>query len=256
MNKVAASFARAAASYDAAASMQRLAAEQLLKLLPANFKPSNWLDLGCGTGYLGRKLHQQFPSSQGYALDIAPAMLKQAQQQASANFFILGNAQQLPVADQSLDLIASNLALQWCDELGQVIQQAHHALKPGGLLLFSSLACQSLYELRQCFDQLDQQQHLKPLRSWQQYQQQCQHNDLGCLALERQQLQQHYPNLKQLLLSLKHTGANHVPQRGHGLMSRRKYQQLEQAYNKLRQPEGLPLSWELIYVLLHKPSTE
>ncbi|WP_010221407.1 hypothetical protein [Pseudomonas donghuensis] len=48
--QVAASFSRAAASYDSVAELQRAVGAALLEQLPAAFEPQRWLDLGSGTG--------------------------------------------------------------------------------------------------------------------------------------------------------------------------------------------------------------
>ncbi|KGS14720.1 malonyl-CoA O-methyltransferase, partial [Pseudomonas coronafaciens] len=77
--QVAASFSRAAGSYDSVAELQRSVGNHLLTCLPAGFTPARWLDLGCGTGYFSRVLGQAFSSSEGIALDIAEGMLRHAQ---------------------------------------------------------------------------------------------------------------------------------------------------------------------------------
>ena len=74
--QVAASFSRAAASYDSVAALQRSVGQQLLARLPAAITPERWLDLGCGTGHFSRALGERFPASQGVALDIAEGMLQ------------------------------------------------------------------------------------------------------------------------------------------------------------------------------------
>ena len=76
--QVAASFSRAAASYDSVAELQRDVGSQLLGRLPQDFVPQRWLDLGCGTGHFSRALDEQFPGSHGVALDIAEGMLNHA----------------------------------------------------------------------------------------------------------------------------------------------------------------------------------
>ena len=73
--QVAASFSRAAASYDSVAELQRDVGAQLLRRLPVDFVPSRWLDLGCGTGYFTRALAERFVAGHGVALDIAEGML-------------------------------------------------------------------------------------------------------------------------------------------------------------------------------------
>ena len=76
--QVAASFSRAAASYDSVAELQRDVGSELLSRLPDDFVPARWLDLGCGTGYFSRALGERFAAGHGVALDIAEGMLDHA----------------------------------------------------------------------------------------------------------------------------------------------------------------------------------
>ncbi|MCQ4233831.1 malonyl-[acyl-carrier protein] O-methyltransferase BioC, partial [Pseudomonas stutzeri] len=69
--QVAASFSRAAASYDSVAALQRRVGGNLLAALPEMPSPTRWLDLGSGTGYFSRALAARFPQADGVALDIA-----------------------------------------------------------------------------------------------------------------------------------------------------------------------------------------
>ncbi|MCF5632699.1 methyltransferase domain-containing protein, partial [Pseudomonas syringae] len=110
--QVAASFSRAAGSYDSVAELQRSVGHQLLACLPAGLSPSRWLDLGCGTGYFSRALAQTFDSSEGIALDIAEGMLRHAQPLGGAQHFVAGDAEHLPLRDRSCELIFSSLAVQ------------------------------------------------------------------------------------------------------------------------------------------------
>ena len=73
--QVAASFSRAATSYDAVAELQRMVGNALIERLPGELKPALWLDLGCGTGHFSRVLGSRFPTGDGVALDIAEGML-------------------------------------------------------------------------------------------------------------------------------------------------------------------------------------
>jgi len=122
--QVAASFSRAAASYDSVAEFQREVGTQLLERLPASSMPSRWLDLGCGTGYFTRALAARFTQSSGVALDIAEGMLNHARPLGGAEHFIAGDAERLPLQDASLELIFSSLALQWCADFDAVLSDA------------------------------------------------------------------------------------------------------------------------------------
>ena len=62
---------------------------------------------------------------------------------------IVGDAEWLPFAPESLDLAVSGLALHWCDDLPGVLAQIRRALKPDGLFLAALLGGETLTELRQ-----------------------------------------------------------------------------------------------------------
>lgn len=93
--QVAASFSRAATSYDSVAELQRDVGQQLLDRLPASIMPERWMDLGCGTGYFTRALGTRFGEVTGLALDIAEGMLNHARPQGGAAHFIAGDAERL-----------------------------------------------------------------------------------------------------------------------------------------------------------------
>ena len=67
------SFNRAAASYDAAATLQRRVCELLLTELP-DAAPTAILDAGCGTGYGLGLLAGRWPRAHVIAADFASAM--------------------------------------------------------------------------------------------------------------------------------------------------------------------------------------
>ncbi|MDY7724116.1 methyltransferase domain-containing protein, partial [Pseudomonas aeruginosa] len=102
--RVAASFSRAAASYDAVAELQRGVGESLLSALPEGFSPRRWVDLGCGTGHFSRALERRFGAAEGLAVDIAEGMLRHARARGGASHFIGGDAERLPLRDGSCDL--------------------------------------------------------------------------------------------------------------------------------------------------------
>jgi SAM-dependent methyltransferase len=64
---------------------------------------------------------------------------------------IVADAESLPFASGSLDLIASVLSLQWANDLPGVLVQIRRALAPDGLFLAALVGGQSLTELRTAF---------------------------------------------------------------------------------------------------------
>ncbi|MGH7034981.1 MAG: methyltransferase domain-containing protein, partial [Stellaceae bacterium] len=63
---------------------------------------------------------------------------------------LVAEAEALPFARGSFDLVVSNLALHWVNDVPGALLQLRQALKPDGLLLVSLFAGETLNELRTC----------------------------------------------------------------------------------------------------------
>ncbi|HET6756122.1 MAG TPA: methyltransferase domain-containing protein, partial [Burkholderiales bacterium] len=87
-------FERAAATYDAAAVLQREVALRLFERLDyVKHAPQVILDGGAGTGFATRGLQARYPGSSVIALDIARAMLKRIQ----SEWLVCADIEQLPL---------------------------------------------------------------------------------------------------------------------------------------------------------------
>ncbi|MFD1260269.1 malonyl-ACP O-methyltransferase BioC [Entomomonas asaccharolytica] len=250
---IADSFSRAAVSYDQSAQLQRVIGQNLLARLPDTFQASSILDLGCGTGYFTKQLNKKFPQAALFGLDIAEGMLKQAQQSVKLNSWITGDAEQLPLKDNSIDLVFSNLALQWCHDFSAVVAEVHRVLTPQGIFLFTSLCDGTLGELKQSWLAVDNYIHVNSFNNYQYYQQLIQTSkfiieDNQCIAETS-----YYPSLKLLMGDLKGIGAHNInPQRHKGLTTRQQLNTLIKAYEQYRTKQGLPATYQVIYSYLKK----
>jgi ubiquinone/menaquinone biosynthesis C-methylase UbiE len=93
------------------------------------------LDAACGTGR-----HAAYLSSRGHAVigvDICPQMLEVAREKVAGADFREGELHQLPVADESVDLVVCALALTHVPDLGPVLAEFARVLRPGGHLVIS-----------------------------------------------------------------------------------------------------------------------
>ena len=251
--QVAASFSRAAASYDAVAELQRHVGTQLVARLPVSLQPHRWLDLGSGTGYFTRALGERYGQGTGLAVDIAEGMLRHARPQGGAAHFIAGDAEALPLQTASVDLLFSSLALQWCADFPRVLSEAQRVLRPGGVLAFSSLCVGTLQELRDSWQAVDGFVHVNRFRRFEDYQQCCAASGMQVLSLQRQAQTLHFPDLRSLTTSLKDLGAHNLnPGRPGGLTGRARIRALVEAYERWRQPAGLPATYQVVYGVLQK----
>jgi len=251
---VAASFSKAAASYDSVAQLQRDVGHSLLTRLPDGLQPSQWLDLGSGTGYFSRVLTQRFPNGVGVALDIAEGMLSHARAQGGATWHVAGDAEQLPLRDGSCGLIYSSLAVQWCSDFAAVLAEARRTLQPGGVLAFASLCAGTLHELRQSWRAVDGRVHVNRFREFADYQRLCADSGLEVLGLDNVPHVLHYADVRGLTHELKALGAHNLnPGRPDGLTGRARMLGLLQAYEAFRAPQGLPATYQVVYAVLRKP---
>jgi malonyl-CoA O-methyltransferase len=142
-------FNEAASHYDEAALVQHEIADRLLERLDfIKITPKTILDLGCSTGFCTRKLAERFPEASVTGIDAAEKMIEVAIQNSPATLsYRCEDAHHTNLADHSVDLIFSNLLLEYCD-LNRVLSECKRLLKPNGLLLFTTLGPDTLYELR------------------------------------------------------------------------------------------------------------
>ncbi len=252
--QVAASFSRAAASYDSVAELQRAVGNRLLEQLPAALEPRRWLDLGSGTGCFSRALQQRFPQASGIAVDIAEGMLQHARTLGGAHYHVAGDAERLPLRDAGVELIFTSLAVQWCSDFRAVLGEAHRALQPGGVLAFASLCVGTLHELRESWQAVDGLVHVNRFRQMADYQRLCAESELQVLSLEARPHVLYYPDVRSLTHELKALGAHNLnPGRPAGLTGRARMQGLLQAYEQFRQAQGLPATYQVVYGVLQKP---
>jgi len=247
-----AAFERASGGYEAAASLQaRVAAELLERLELLRFSPGAVLDLGSGTGRVTRELKRRYPRARVIALDIAPGMLREARrhQRPWRRFDrVCGDALRLPLRDGSIDLIFSNLMLQWCEPLAAALSEARRVLAPGGFLSFSTFGPATLYELRTAWAEADGYNHVNHFPDMHEVGDGLVRAGLMEPVLDADRFELGYPDVLTLMRDLKAIGAHNVTAgRPRALAGRERLTRVQRAYEAFRRDEGLPATYEVIY---------
>ncbi len=79
------------------------------------------LDAGCGTGCFSR--YWRNLGKEVIALDLSEAMLHQAKHQQSADIYLLGDIEHIPLLNKKIDICFSNLVMQWCHSLATALAE-------------------------------------------------------------------------------------------------------------------------------------
>lgn len=270
-------FARAAGTYDSAAVLQREVGQRLAERLGiVRLDPAAILDAGCGTGEALGELHARYPRARLLGLDLAYPMLQAARRRdltlrADTRPFVrrllgafaaaprhpalvCGDVCRLPLAARSVDLVWSNLTLQWVDELALALAEFHRILNVGGLLTFTTFGPDTLGELRRAFAAADASAHVNRFIDM---------HDVGDIlvqagfadpVMDMEMITMTYADAGALMRDLKAIGAQNARiDRRRGLTGRRRWQRMLTALEEFRRDGRLPASFEVVYGHAWKP---
>ncbi|HEX9628054.1 MAG TPA: malonyl-ACP O-methyltransferase BioC [Acidiferrobacterales bacterium] len=255
--EVRSAFGRAAESYDRAAVLQREIADSLVARLDLiKLAPRHVLDVGSGTGYGTRALARRYPRARIVGLDLSPAMARAARgprrgwlgRWRRRDRYLCGDAERLPLADASIDLVFSNLTLQWC-RLDAAFAEFARVLRPGGLLMFTSFGPDTLKELRAAWGAVDDAPHVHDFIDM---------HDVGDAlvrarfrdpVMDVERLTRSFPDVRAVLAELKALGAHNAARgRPRALTGKRRFARFEAAYAAQAGAGGrVPASYEVVY---------
>ncbi|MCW9013834.1 MAG: malonyl-ACP O-methyltransferase BioC [Gammaproteobacteria bacterium] len=237
--------------YESSAILQNEVCNRMIERLDwVTLKPQVILDAGSGTGWGVQGLMERYKSSKLIALDLSAQMLLQTRTKGRwlrKPGLVCADAEAIPLADESVDLIFSNLMLQWCQP-EQAFAEFRRILKPNGLLMFSTFGPDTLKELRHSWAQVDAGRHVNEFTDM---------HDLGDILLttgfaepvmDMDLITLTYQDAKAVMTDLKAIGANTpMVDQSKGLMTPGKLKKVFEAYEKFRKSDVLPATYEVVY---------
>lgn len=251
------SFERAAATYDGAAVLQREIGSRMLSRLDyVRQQPARVLDAGCGTGHATADLQRRYPAADVFALDLAFSMVERACARSGllrrwsgrALRGVCADIERLPLRAGAIDLLWSNLALQWVNDPLHAFAEFRRVLAPGGLLMFSTFGPDTLKELREAYRGTDAHTHVNRFVDL---------HDLGDMlvqsgfadpVMDMEHLTLTYKDVRALMHDLKAIGAHNVTAgRPQGIGARTTLAMAERNYEQWRRDGRLPATFEVIY---------
>jgi malonyl-CoA O-methyltransferase len=270
-------FERAAPTYERAAALQAEVGARLIERLNLiRLQPRIILDAGCGTGRMARALLARYPRANLVALDVAPGMLRELRPGATlwgatlwgatlwgATLWsrlagdtrrllrVCGDIDRLPLRDASVDMVCSNLALEWSEAPEAALAESLRVLARGGLLAFATLGPDTLRELRAAHPEPDTGVHRF-----------LDMHDLGDMlvqagyadpVMEMERITLTFSDFAALARELRASGCTSALPGAAGLRGRAFRRRLEDGYEAARRDGRLPASFEIVYGHAWKP---
>lgn len=246
------------------------------KLELVRITPAQILDAGCGTGADVAEFQRMYAGAQVLALDAAPAMLTEIQEQQRAAMsavgrlfskwtpvalrgeqganLICGDFAKLPLPSQSLDLIWSNLALHWHPQPDLVFAEWRRALRTDGLLMFSCFGPDTLKELRQAYSEVDEFPHTLPFVDMHDFGDMLVNAGFSTPVMDMEKITLTYQDTEKLLADVRALGGNPLLSRRPGLSGKHAHQAMLKALEQQRAADGrIALSFEVVYGHAFKP---
>ncbi len=245
-------FDRAADNFDNADFVHAVTRAGLCaRLEPMLLKPATVLDLGSATGSMGRALRKRFRRAHIVSLDLSRAMLSEARRKKtwlSRASFVEADAEHLPFAEESFDLVVANQLLPWTPDPQRVFEEVSRVLRKGGVFAFASLGPDSLQEIGRAWAGVDAGVHVNRFADMHDIGDGLVRAGLADPVLDVDRLRVSYENPGKLFSDLTNAGArNALADRARGLMGKTRFRAMAAALENRGPGGGIVLDLELVY---------
>jgi malonyl-CoA O-methyltransferase len=208
--KVQQAFSNAAFQYDFLTPLHKDIGRDLLKKLHDVESAEFILDVGMGTGWLTERLKSYYSASRIVGIDFAPGMIAQARREEHDFSIVQGDALKLPFKERSFDVIVSNLAYQWVDDLPRAFQLLYSRLQDDGHLVMSVFGHETFRELFDVLRQARGEEDLavKRLATKEQIGEALHQAGFRDVVMDYEHIQIRFENMMELIRWIKNIGAN------------------------------------------------
>ncbi len=210
-NKIRQAFSDAAIQYDVLTSLHKEIGRELMRKVNTLDDAKRILDIGMGTGWLTNKLKFYFPDAVVVGMDFAPGMIDAAKHKNEEGFRIIqADAADIPFKNDSFDVIISNLAYQWVEDLNKSFMHCRQSLKKDGLLTLTMFGYSTFQELFLTLEKTnkDDNPFLRRLASREAVYEALTQSGFRDIKVEEEIIKVHFPTMMDLLKWIKDIGAN------------------------------------------------
>lgn len=264
-------FDRAAATYADAAVVQREVGNRLLERFDImRIAPSVLLDVGCGPGTHTAALAARYPDAAVVAIDQSRAMVARAVPPVQEPGWlarltsggnkktgkgeirgILADMNALPLPREHADVLWSNFAMQWANDLPALFAEWSRVLKVGGVMMFTAPGPDTLIELRRAIsrDEKVADRYVHKFTDLHDIGDMLVHAGFADPVMDMEVITLEYATTDALWRDLRAQGAGNAMQtRSRGLMTPRKWRAIEAALESGRRNGGpIRISVEVVY---------
>lgn len=226
--------------------------------------PERVADVGCGAGAAMTALSARFPSAHVAGFDLSEAMLRQGigfrgriprWMGGRPPDLCVADAGHLPIADDAVDLVFSNLMLHWHPQPHTVFPEWRRVLRVDGLLLFSCFGPDTLKELREACRSALPDARPMPYIDMHDFGDMMVASGFANPVMDAEVLTLTFASARDLLREVRALGGNPRDDRSAGLPSGRQARNLLDALEAQRGDDGrIRLSFEIAYGHAWKPA--
>ncbi|MFT3736510.1 MAG: methyltransferase domain-containing protein [Rhodocyclaceae bacterium] len=235
---------------------REVASRMAERLALIRYQPTRILDIGCGTGADFALLGQHYPDALLSGVNLCEALLPRPARTGWLQRIlgpktgpqgICADAEQLPIKRSSMQMVWSNLMLNWLHDPLPALREMHRVLEVDGMLMFSTLGPDTLRELRGVLDSQSGERVHRFIDM----------HDLGDAlvkagfaepVMDMETITLTYQDIDALLRDLRLAGAaNASTRRPRGLSGKQGWQAARDRYEQLRRDGRLPATFEIVY---------